>query len=86
MNPVWMLFVTPSRSSPLFGQLKMDSTMGLLDSHPYLNVPLGAIKRIEELFGQVKEGLDPKELHNELTRWGLFEYYQDRFLNLFRPK
>jgi hypothetical protein len=60
--------------------------MGLLDPDPKVDVPRGAIQNIEELFRQAEDGLDPKVLHRELTRWGLFEYYQDRFLSLFRRK
>ena len=60
--------------------------MGLLDPDPRVDVPRAAIQKIEELFRQVEGGLDPKVLHRELTRWGLFEYYQDRFLGLFRRK
>ena len=60
--------------------------MGLFEPDPELNVPQGVIQRIEELFRQVEEGLDPKHLHQELARWGLFEHYQDRFLSLFRRK
>ena len=60
--------------------------MGLLDPDPKANVPRGVIQKIEELFQQVGEGLDPKVLHQELTRWNLFDHYQDRFLNLFRRR
>ena len=59
---------------------------GLLDPEPDTNVPRGAIQHIEELFHQVKNGLDPNHLREELSRWHLFERYQDRFLNLFRNK
>jgi hypothetical protein len=51
-----------------------------------VDVPKGVIRRIEELFQQVEQGLDPKLLQQELTRWGLFEHYQDRFLSLFRRR
>jgi hypothetical protein len=60
--------------------------MGLLDPHPDVEVPRGAVQRIESLFRQVERGSDPQKLHRELTRWGLFEHYQDRFLGLFRRK
>jgi len=60
--------------------------MGLLDPHPEVDVPRGVVQRIEEMFHQVEGGLDPKLLHRELTRWGLFDHYQDRFLNLFRRR
>ena len=58
--------------------------MGLLDPVPPMDVPRGAIQRIEELFQQVKQGQDPGLLHKELVRWGLFEHYEARFLGLFR--
>ena len=59
---------------------------GLLDPDPQVDVPRGVIQKIEELFRQAEAGLDPKVLHRELARWGLFEHYQDRFLNLFRRR
>jgi hypothetical protein len=48
-------------------------------------VPVEARQRIEGMFRQVAGGeLDPKQLKEELDRWGLFEEYEDRFLGLFR--
>ena len=58
--------------------------MGLFDAHPGTDIPNGAMHRIEGLFQQVKDGLDPAILKKELDRWGLFEQYQDRFFALFR--
>ncbi len=41
--------------------------------------------RIEELFRQVARGeREPRELREELNRWGLFEQYEDRFFTLFQ--
>jgi len=60
------------------------ATMGLLDPVPNLDVPKGVIDKIDELFSQVKTGLEPSILHRELLRWGLFEYYETRFLALFK--
>jgi len=49
--------------------------------------PLDARVRIDELFDKVTKGeYEPSELKDELDRWGLFEEYEDRFLNLFRKK
>ncbi|MFC2055955.1 hypothetical protein ACFLTO_00055 [Chloroflexota bacterium] len=49
--------------------------------------PLDARVRIDELFEKVTKGeQEPDELKDELDRWGLFEEYEDRFLNLFRKK
>lgn len=49
--------------------------------------PAAARLMIEELFGQVARGeCKPEKLKDELERWGLFEEYEDRFLNIFRKK
>ena len=59
------------------GLLGMDSS----------GIPSDARAQIEELFRQVSRGeCDSSKLHDELERWGLFEEYQDRFLELFRKK
>lgn len=48
-------------------------------------VPLDAKVRIEELFREVPKGeIEPRELKDELDRWGLFEEYQDRFFAIFQ--
>jgi hypothetical protein len=47
-------------------------------------VPADARLRIEELFRQVARGEhEPRELKEELDRWGLFDEYEDRFFTLF---
>lgn len=68
-------YTAASLSSNL-GEMK---TMGLLEPDPGTDLPRGAVKRIEEMFQQVAQGLDPAVLKTELDRWGLFERYQDRF-------
>lgn len=48
-------------------------------------IPIVAKREIETMFDMVKNGdMEPKDLKNELDRWGLFEIYQDRFFELFR--
>lgn len=48
-------------------------------------IPVLAKNEIESLFKKYKKGLiDARTLKDEIDRWGLFEYYQDRFFNLFR--
>ena len=48
-------------------------------------IPRDARYKIEGLFQQVQKGdRDPGELKIELDRWGLFEEYEDRFLQLFK--
>ncbi len=68
-------YTAASLSSNL-GEMK---SMGLLEPDPGTDLPRGAVKRIEEMFQQVAQGLDPAVLKTELDRWGLFEQYQDRF-------
>ena len=60
---------------------------GLLEPQPSLGgVPRAAVDQIERIFGQVERGGDADFLKRELDRWGLFEFYQDRFLRLFRGR
>lgn len=48
-------------------------------------VPESAKDRIEKLFQEAKKDRSKaEELKTELDKWGLFEKYQDRFLDLFR--
>lgn len=56
---------------------------GLLDIDSG-GIPSDARARIEELFRQVSRGeREPRELKEELDRWGLFEEYEDRFFAIF---
>lgn len=49
-------------------------------------VPGEVIARIEELFKQVERDLAlAAHLKAELDHWGIYEEYEDRFLDLFRP-
>jgi hypothetical protein len=48
-------------------------------------IPLAAKNEIEILFSLYMKGeIDIKKLKEEIDNWGLFEYYQDRFFNLFK--
>jgi len=63
-----------------------------MDSRGFLNIdaagiPVDARMRIDELFEEVEKGeYGPGELKAELDRWGLFEEYEDRFLNIFKKR
>lgn len=58
---------------------------GMLDPSPSAGgLPQAAVHRIERMFTQVEMGGNPEDLKQELDRWGAFEFYEDRFLNLFR--
>ena len=72
-----------TRSSMRDNLLQMEAR-GLLDMDAG-GVPVDARVRIEELFKKVSRGeMEPRELKDELDRWGLFEEYQDRFFALFK--
>ena len=59
-------------------------TRGLLEMDSR-GTPSGAKEKIKEMFEQVANGeREPGELKDELERWGIFDEYEDRFLNLFR--
>lgn len=79
-----MKFVYDYTVESLSSNVTEMQAMGLFDAHPGTDIPNGAMHRIEGLFQQVKDGLDPAILKKELDRWGLFEQYQDRFFALFR--
>lgn len=58
---------------------------GLLEQERGL--PRAARERIESMFGAVRSGdMDASELKTELDRWGVFDEYEDRFLDLFRRR
>ncbi|MCL2706909.1 MAG: hypothetical protein FWE97_01905 [Dehalococcoidia bacterium] len=61
-------------------ELRARGLLGVVDG-----IPTGARANIETMFHSLKDGLiEPRELQSELERWGLFEEYQDRFLEVFR--
>jgi hypothetical protein len=68
----------------------LDDNVSQMGAHGLLNVDTKGVPsevryRIDELFRQVIKGeREPRELKEELDRWGLFEEYEDRFLSLFR--
>ncbi len=58
---------------------------GLLQ--PDRGVPRAARERIDAMFAAVRAGeMDGNELKRELDRWGLWEEYEDRFLDLYRKR
>jgi len=81
-----MKFIYEMTRGSLQENLMQLESRGLLDIDTG-GVPADARARIESLFRQVTRGeTEPGELRGELERWGLFEEYQDRFLNIFRKR
>jgi hypothetical protein len=81
-----MKFIFEITRSSVPDNLRQLGNRGLLNVDAD-GTPSAARIRIEELFGKVASGeCEPDELKDELERWGLFEEYEDRFLNLFRNR
>ena len=58
---------------------------GLLDPQPSAGgVPRVVVDQIEEMFKSVQKGGSPEVLKKELDKWGVYSYFEDRFLQLFR--
>ena len=78
-------FIYEFTSSSAGANVRELQSRGLLDPSPSRGgVPKAAIQQVEEMFRKVRHGGDPETLKGELDRWGLFEYYEERFLDLFR--
>ena len=56
----------------------------VISKDPY-GIPVSAKNEIENLFKLYEKGeIEASKLKEELDSWGLFNYYQDRFFNLFK--
>ena len=78
-------FIYEFTSSSIAGNVQDLQASGVLEPQPQFGgVPRAAIIQINRLFREVEQGASPEALKHELDRWGVFQFYQDRFLNLFR--
>jgi len=81
-----MKFIYEITRNSLRDNLLQMKSRGLLDVDSG-GIPVDARMRIDELFKKVLKGdYEPRELKEELDRWGLFEEYQDRFFNIFKKR
>ncbi len=81
-----MKFIYEMTRSSLRDNLSQMSSRGLLDVDA-AGIPVEARVRIDELFRKVSLGeCEPRELKDELDRWGIFEEYEDRFFNIFKKR
>jgi len=79
-------FIFEMTKSSLPDNLAQMESRGLLDIDAG-GIPVEARLRIDELLKKVSQGeCEPRELKEELDRWGLFEEYQDRFFNIFKKR
>ena len=80
-------FIYEFTSSSVAGNINEFQGRGMLEPQPeFGGVPRVAIQQIDRLFRKVERGGSHEELKRELDRWGLFNFYQDRFLRLFRTR
>ena len=78
-------FIHDFTSESLVSNINEFNSRGLLQPQDQFGgVPKATDQRIEILFNQVEFGADPEILKKELDRWGLFDHYEERFLNLFK--
>ena len=47
-------------------------------------IPKAAVNQIEDMFRSDQKGGSVDTLKDELDKWGIFEHYEERFLDLFR--
>jgi hypothetical protein len=79
-----MKFIYEMTRSSLSDNLLQLGTRGLLDIDSR-GIPTDARVRIEELFQLALKGeIEPRELKEELDRWGVFDEYEDRFFAIFK--
>jgi len=79
-----MKFIFEMTRSSLPDNLMQMGRRGLLDIDSS-GVAADVRIRIEKLFELAYKGdIEPRELKDELDRWGMFSQYEDRFFTLFR--
>jgi hypothetical protein len=78
-----MKFIYEMTRNSLPDNLMQMGRRGLLDTDSR-GIPADVRIRIEKLFESAHKGdIEPRELKDELDRWGVFDDYEDRFLALF---
>jgi hypothetical protein len=81
-----MKFIYEMTRSSLPDNLAQMGRRGLLDTDSR-GIPADVRIRMEKLFELAQKGdIEPRELKEELDRWGIFDDYQDRFLGLFKGR
>ncbi|NQT31156.1 MAG: hypothetical protein HQ588_02380 [Deltaproteobacteria bacterium] len=78
-----MKFIYEMTRSSIADNLKQMGNKGLLNIDAR-GIPADVRIRIEKLFESAYKGdIEPRELKEELDRWGVFDDYEDRFFALF---
>ena len=77
-------FIYEFTSSSVAGNVQELAGKGMLEpQEDFGGVPRAAIDAIERMFVEVGQGANPEILKRELDRWGLFDLFEERFLNIF---
>ena len=77
-------FIYEFTASSIADNLKQFQSKGLLNpDHSYGGIPKGVVQNIEKLFFEVQNGANANILKKELDRWNIFNYFENRFLDLF---
>lgn len=80
-----MKFIYEMTRTSMPDNLRQLGSHGLLDDAG--GVPVDVRLRIDQMFGEVQKGdREPRELKEELDRWGLFPEYEDTFFKLFKKR
>tara|TARA_B100001179_G_C18242638_1_gene254774 strand:- start:61 stop:462 length:402 start_codon:yes stop_codon:yes gene_type:complete len=80
-------FIYEFTASSVSSNVQDFTSRGLLTPRNDLGgIPAAAAQQLEALFQEVEQGdrASVDILKQELDRWGVFPFYQDRFLSLFR--
>jgi hypothetical protein len=80
-------FIYEFTASSVSSNVQDFTSRGLLTPRNDLGgIPAAAAQQLEALFQEVEQGdrASVDILKQELDRWGVFPFYQDRFLGLFR--
>jgi len=81
-----MKFIYEMTRSSITDNLTQMGRRGLLDTDSR-GITADVRIRIEKLFESAYKGdIEPRELKDELDRWGVFDDYEDRFFALFRGR
>jgi hypothetical protein len=79
-----MKFIFEYTVASIEGNIQELQRERLMEASSDSGIPQAAVDRINVLFSEAKAGGNYNELKRELHRWGVFDDYKDRFLDLFR--
>ncbi|MQF70274.1 hypothetical protein FIM12_08095 [SAR202 cluster bacterium AD-804-J14_MRT_500m] len=79
-----MKFIFEYTVASIGGNIQELQRERLMHASPDSGIPQAAVDRINALFSEVKAGGNHSDLKRELDRWGIFDKYKDRFLDLFK--